>query len=116
MEQPKIYYPAVLVAAIVQFLIGAGWYTAFSSPWMNATGVTMDMAQQMSGGEIAMMYIGSFVAFALVFYVLAHFIGYMKATTAKAGAQTAFWCWLGFVATVLKSTLDQFRVCRVIFN
>ena len=101
MEQPKIYYPAVLVAAVIQFVIGAGWYTAFQGPWMSATGVTMEMAEHMTGGQIAMMYGGSFVAFALVYYVMAHFVGYMKATTAKAGAQTAFWAWLGYVATSL---------------
>lgn len=101
MEQPKIYYPAVLVAALIQFFVGWGWYTAFATPWMNATGVTMEMAQQMSGGQMAMMYIGPFVAFIVVHYVMAHFVAYTKSTTAAQGAQTGFWLWLGFVATVL---------------
>ncbi len=101
MEQPKIHYPAVLVAALIQFFVGWGWYTAFSAAWMNATGVTMEMAQQMTGGQTALMYIGSLVAFLVVYYIMAHFVAYTKSTTAKQGAQTGFWLWLGFVATTL---------------
>lgn len=101
MDQPKIHYPAVFVAAVIQFVVGAGWYTAFSGTWMADNGLTMEMGQHLSGGQIAFMYIGSFVAFALVYYVMAHFVGYMKATTVIAGAQAGFWAWLGYVATSL---------------
>lgn len=100
MEQPKVHYPAVLVAAVIQFVVGWLWYgVMFQQLWINATGVTMEMAQDMSGGQIAMTYLGSFVAFFIVYYVMAHFSSYARATTAKQGAQTGFWSWLGFVAT-----------------
>lgn len=101
MEQPKIHYPAVLVAAVIQFVLGWGWYTLLSSTWMEATGVTTEMMQQLSGGEIAVMYFGSLVAYLAVYYVMAHTVEYTKSTTAKQGAQTGFWSWLGFVGPVL---------------
>ncbi|MBI4418253.1 MAG: DUF1761 domain-containing protein [Ignavibacteriales bacterium] len=102
MEQPKIHYPAVLVAALIQFFVGWLWYgMMFQQMWMEATGVTMEMAQGMSGGQVAMTYIGSFIAFFIVYYVMAHFVSYTKATTPKQGAQTGFWSWLGFVATTI---------------
>ncbi|MEX1139378.1 MAG: DUF1761 domain-containing protein [Bacteroidota bacterium] len=101
MEQPKINFPAVLVAALIQFVLGWGWYMAFISIWMEGTGITMESMQGMSGGESAMAYGGSFVAYALLYYVMAHFVGYTKSTSAKQGALTGLWCWVGFVGTTL---------------
>lgn len=101
MEQPKIHYPAVLVAALIQFVVGWGWYMAFISVWLEGTGVSVEEMQGMTGGQMALAYGGSFAAYALLFYVMAHFVSYTKATTLKQGAQTGFWCWLGFVATSL---------------
>lgn len=102
MEQPKIHYPAVIVAGLIQFFVGWLWYgMLFMNPWVEATGVPMDAAQSMSGGQMAMMYVGSLVAFLVVYYIMAHFVSYTKSTTAKQGMQTAFWLWLGFVATTI---------------
>ena len=102
MEQPKIHYPAVIVAALIQFFVGWLWYgMLFMKPWIEATGVPMDAAQSMSGGQMAMMYVGSLVAFLVVYYIMAHFVSYTKSTTAKQGMQTGFWLWLGFVATTI---------------
>ncbi len=102
MEQPKIHYPAVIVAGLIQFFVGWLWYgMLFMNPWVEATGVPMDAAQSMSGGQMAMMYVGSLVAFLVVYYIMAHFVSYTKSTTAKQGMQTGFWLWLGFVATTI---------------
>jgi len=106
MEQPKIHYPVVIVAALIQFFVGWLWYgMLFMNPWIEATGVPMDAAQSMSGGQMATMYIGSLVAFLVVYYIMAHFVSYTKSTTAKQGMQTGFWLWLGFVATVISVNL-----------
>lgn len=106
MEQPKIHYPAVVVAAVIQFVLGWAWYTLLSGPWMEASGVTMEMAQNLTGGQMAMMYGGTLVAYVVLYYVMAHFVAYTKSTTAKQGAQTGFWSWLGYVATVLFVTIN----------
>jgi hypothetical protein len=101
--QPVINYPAVLVAAIVQFVLGATWYSPvlFAKKWMALTGVTEEMARSMSGGQIAYAYVGSLVSFLITYYVMAHFTHYTNSKTVKQGAQTGFWLWLGFVATSL---------------
>ncbi len=101
MEKPNINISAVLAAALIQFVLGWGWYTAFVSIWLAGTGMSVEEMQGMSGGQMAFAYGGSFVAYALLYYVMAHFVSYTKSTTAKQGAQTGFWCWLGFVSTSL---------------
>lgn len=107
MDQPKIHYPAVLVAAVIHFALGALWYSPvlFAPSWMAGNGLTMDMAKEITGGRMAMMYGGTFVAFIVVYYIMAHFVSYTKSTTAMQGAQTGFWLWLGFVATTLFVTI-----------
>lgn len=98
--QPQINYPAVIVSAVAKFALGALWYSPvlFSSQWMELTGVTEEMAAQ---SNMAVIFGGSFVLYLLQGYVLAHFVHYTNATNAKGGAQTGFWIWLGFVATLL---------------
>ena len=66
MEQPKIHIPAVLVAAVIQFVVGWGWYMAFISVWMEGTGVTAE-SMQGTGSQMAMAYGGSFAAYALLY-------------------------------------------------
>lgn len=102
MEQPKIHYPAVIVAGLIQFFVGWLWYgMIFMTQWVEATGISPDAGQSMSGGQIAVMYGGSLVSFLMTYYIMAHFVSYTKSTTSKQGMQTGFWLWLGFVATVL---------------
>lgn len=101
MERPKINIPAVFVAAVIQFVIGWGWYYAFISVWLEGTGVSVDAMQGMTGGQMAFAYGGSFAAYAVMFYVMAHFVSYTKAATIKDGMMTGFWCWIGFVGTTL---------------
>ena len=102
MEQPKIHYPAVIVAGLIQFFVGWLWYgMIFMNQWIEATGISPDAGQSMSGGQMAVMYVGSLVSFLMTYYIMAHFVSYTKSTTAKQGMQTGFWLWLGFVATVL---------------
>jgi len=101
MERQKIHLPAVLSAAGIQFVFGWAWYMVFISVWMEGTGVSLEAMQGMTGGEIALAYGGSFAAYAVLYYVMANFVVYTKSTTAKRGAQTGFWLWLGFVGTTL---------------
>jgi hypothetical protein len=116
--KPAINYLAVLVAALVQFVLGALWYSPalFINKWMEATGVTADMGKQMTGGQMAMNFGGSFVAYLVCYYVMAHFVQYAGAKTAKDGAQTGFWLWLGFVATtILVNVIYQMKPISLFF-
>ncbi len=99
--QPVINYVAVVVAAVAQFIVGAIWYALlFGKKWGELVGMTEETAKQMNANP-ALLYGLPFIAYLVSCYVLAHFVHYTNAKTAKEGAQTGFWAWLGFTATVL---------------
>ncbi len=103
MERPKINYIAVLVVAIIQFLLGAVWYSPmlFADKWMHLTGITMEMASKMSPWKA---YGLTFVAYLALSWVLVHALAYAKARSPLEGAMVGFWNWFGFVATIMGIT------------
>jgi ferredoxin-NADP reductase len=90
---------AILVAAIVNMVIGGIWYSpaAFGKAWMRLTGMSMDDGHK-KGRARAMAW--QFVATLVMAFVLAAFIDSMGARSAAEGVQIGFMVWLGFVATV----------------
>ncbi len=89
---------AVVVAGVVNMIIGSVWYSKllFAKQWMKGIGKTEAQIKQ---GSNPSMYAYMFVGALVMAYVLAHFVGYAHATTTMDGAITGFWAWLGFVAT-----------------
>jgi len=104
MEQPTVRIPAVAGSAAAMWFIGMGWYTVFGSQWMAFTGVTEEMANSMTGTDMALTFGGSFLAYVVAFYCLVHVNHAFKVNDIKGGIQSAFWTWLGFVATVIYVT------------
>lgn len=100
-----VNYLAVLLAAISNMVIGSLWYSPilFLKPWMKASGVKM-------GGKNPMpSYIIAFIVALIVAYVFHHFIwltakGMGTDITISSAMTTAFWGWLGFVATTAVGT------------
>lgn len=93
---------AVLVAAIAGMIVGGLWYSPllFAKPWLKLNDV-----KDMKPGEGAVVgYITAFIGTLIMAYVLAHFIGYVVATTLWAGAVTGLWAWLGFTGTAFLTT------------
>ena len=103
MERPKVNYVAVLVAAVVQFLFGAVWYSPFlfGTSWMQLTKITMEMASAVSPWK---SYGLTFIAYLAVCWILVHALAYAKARTPMQGAMVGFWNWFGFVATIMGIT------------
>jgi hypothetical protein len=101
MTQVPINFWAVLVSAVLSMIIGAVWYSPilFAKPWMWLVGKTEESMKQMSAQKTAAMYITTFVGFLVMAYILAHFVVYTQSKTAFDGLQTAWWSWVGFVAT-----------------
>jgi surface polysaccharide O-acyltransferase-like enzyme len=102
----KIKYLAVIVATLVHYILGGLWYGLFFKnkfielmAWTPAQ--LQEMEQKGAGKELAMAFVTSLI----IAYVLAHLVQYTRATTAMAGIQTAFWLWLGFIATTNLSTV-----------
>ena len=99
MTEPTLNLLAGLVATVAFFALGALWYSPllFAKPFMAALGKTEE--ELMEGFNPLRTYGLEFLARLVTAYVLAHMVDYAGATTIAGGLQTAFWLWLGFVAT-----------------
>ena len=95
-------YLAIVIAAIVAWLAGAGWYMTLGKTWMAAVGITpekMAEARNQSGAFLPMIY--AFVAELVMAWVLAGVLGHLGPLTLRSGVISAAFCWLGFVITTL---------------
>jgi len=89
---------AVLVAALIQFFLGALWYSLFfAKPWMALTG--HQKGERPKGAVVAML--SSFIGGLILSFVLAHVVLWSGAATIFEGAFVGFICWLGFIGTTL---------------
>ncbi len=98
MPSVDINYLAVVIAAVVNMIVGAVWYSPalFAKQWVALTGRKLeDMKGAGSGYAIAA--VGALVQA----WVLVHFVRYAGSTTAVDGAMTGFWLWVGFVAVTM---------------
>ena len=96
-----INYAAVVVAAAVEMVIGMLWYSPalFGNMWMKEAGRTpadMEAGKKHMPKLMAMAAVGALV----MSYVLAHVLDLIGVELVKDAVSTAFWIWLGFVATV----------------
>lgn len=100
MPQADINNLAVLASAIVNMVVGSLWYSPllFGNQWIAAMQKTKAEMEQMKKGA-GKAYAGSFIAALVMAYVLAHFVDFAGAASAREGMQAGFWVWLGFVAT-----------------
>ena len=103
----KLKYPAVIVATLVHFILGGLWYSPllFGNKFLQIIAWTPQQIEQMQAKGPAKELIVAFVTSLVLVYILAHFVQYTKATNAMAGIQTAFWLWLGFIATTNIATV-----------
>jgi hypothetical protein len=88
---------AVVVAAIVFFMLGAGWYTVLARPWAAGIGKTMEQIERDSGGSMMPMVVG-FLAILVMCYTLNSLLNRLGDTTAGGGAKVGAFVALGFVA------------------
>jgi surface polysaccharide O-acyltransferase-like enzyme len=95
-------YAAVIVSAIVYWLLGALWFALlFSKPWMALEHVT---EEQMKGASPVAPYIISFLLNLVIAFVLAQICIWRNANTAARGAAVGILLWIGFVGPVSYST------------
>jgi hypothetical protein len=97
MPNVDVHWLAVIVAAVVNMVVGSVWYSKnlFGKEWSKLTGRKME---DMGGG--GMGYGVAAVGALVQAWVLAHFVAYAGSDTFWKGLVTAFWLWLGFVAVV----------------
>src|SRR4051812_24660919 len=69
---------AVLVAAVLAWLAGAGWYMVLGKVWMAALGTTPEKMQAMKGEPSALMpFVYALAAELIMAWVLAGLIGHL---------------------------------------
>jgi hypothetical protein len=101
MDALSVNWWAVIVAAVVKFVIGSGWYMSpVGKQWQAAVG--LDEAKMRSG--MAPALIVDIIANLVMAYVLARFVLYAGAGTIMSGALIGLMAWLGFIATVTLSS------------
>jgi hypothetical protein len=108
MQEFPINGLALLVAAIVKFVLGAVWYSpiAFGPRWRRLTGCTEGDAMTGLGKAMAVDFIASLV----MAFVLVHAVHYAGAATLGMGAAVGFFNWLGFIgATTLAASVYEKR-------
>jgi hypothetical protein len=107
---PAVNYLAIVVAAIVIFILGGLWYSPFlfAKKWIALQGRTEEqMRAQAAAANMPLMYASAFVCGFLTAWVMAHLIAHMAAiteVTAGHGAMFGFICWLGFAAPTSYAT------------
>lgn len=96
----------VLVAGLVQMVLGALWYSPafFGKMWMHYMGLTAEHMEKHKK-DMWSKYALNFLAALLMSYILAHFVYYTESRTFSDGMQTGFWLWLGFIATTFLGSL-----------
>jgi hypothetical protein len=97
-----VNYLAIVIAAVVAWLAGAGWYMAFGKSWMAALGITpeqMQAAKNQPGAYLPFVY--AFVANLVMAWVLAGVLFHIGPLSLRRGLISAALCWLGFVITTM---------------
>jgi hypothetical protein len=95
-----IRHVAVIIAAVVFFVLGAGWYTLFSAQWLAGIGKTMAEVERDTGGA-TMSYVVGFIALLVICYALAWVIARLGKRTMMEGAATGVIVGVGFIAAML---------------
>ncbi len=97
----KVNWTAVLVAAIVHFLLGAVWFTVFREQWFANLGTTQqEMMTKAGPGPVFFPYIISFLCNVVIARVLGQvIIATYHRRSLFHGLRVAFVAWGGFVAT-----------------
>ena len=93
----RLNHAAIIVSAIVYWLLGGLWFgLIFSKPWMALEGMTAIQRQQINP---IMPYIIAFVTALFLSYVMASVCLWRRVDTASKGASLGVLLWIGFVAT-----------------
>lgn len=99
----QINYLAVLVSAVVIFMLGGLWYSPvlFAKKWVALQGRTMD---EMSGKAVPSMYVQVFICGFLTAFVMAPIISHMPHIGLVHGMGFGAALWLGFAGATSYGT------------
>jgi len=111
----KTNYPAVIVSAVVYWLLGAVWFgVLFTKPWMALEGISEAQAQAMP--HPVYPYVVSFLLNLVIAFVLAQLCAWRSANTAARGASLGVLLWLGIVGPITYTThMYEMRPANLFF-
>lgn len=101
MELMFLNYPAILVAAIGTFVLGAIWYSPllFARAWMKANGISeADLPAMQASAKRA--YLVSFLCYLVVATAVAILVNRMNIGTLFGGIKLGLVLWVGFAAAI----------------
>lgn len=95
-----VNYLGILIAAVAGYAFGSVYYMVLSKPWMTAVGKT---EAEIKANMKAAPFVVAFVAQLIMAIMLAGIIAHLgdKSMTVRNGVISAFFIWLGFIATTL---------------
>lgn len=97
-----VNFLAVLVAAVVVFVLGWLWYSPvlFFKPWMRARG--MDPVAAMAGAKMPVgKLLIEFARCLVLAYVIAHFVTALALGTWMSAVHLGLFLWIGFPVIIL---------------
>ena len=95
-------YLAIVVCAVLYWLLGALWYgVLFSKQWMALEGITVVHANRMSA---TVPYIVTFVLNLVIAFALAQICVWRNANTAARGVAIGLLLWIGIVGPTTLTT------------
>src|SRR5579859_614623 len=101
----KTNYPAVIVSAIVYWLLGAVWFgMVFGNQWMKLEHISEEQVASMKGAAVVVPYVVSFLTGLLIAFVLSQLCAWRNAATAARGASLGVFLWIGLIAPVTYTT------------
>lgn len=93
---------AVLVSAVVYWLLGAVWFDLlFGKSWMALEHMTEEQARSMNP---VLPYVVGLLLNVLIAFVLAQICNWRNANTAARGAAVGVFVWIGFVGPITYTT------------
>src|SRR3989440_11102270 len=109
MPTANINILAVLVAAVLTFVLGAVWYSPvlFAKQWMAAQGYTPEKLEEMKRRGVTRAYAVSVLCYLVTAYVMALLASYTNSTTLAQGLWLGFLSWLR-VAPPVGATPNMF--------
>jgi len=96
-----VNYLAVIVAGLVAMALGAVWYSPalFGKAWMKLNGMKMP-GKKPDKKMMTRSYVLGLLSQLVKAYVLVYLMDMLGLVSITGGLMTAFWAWLGFIATI----------------
>ena len=116
MFRHRLYWPAILVAALASFLFEAAWFTLFLKQWLAGSGHTMAWLEHSMPYPPAVQYATALVCSSVVGIVLTILIQMTGPQTARRGVLLGALIWAGFLATAYaKDYIFEVRTLQFYF-